>query len=272
MKRLARRLLDAADERRRLDERTAPATKIALRSLFLDHRRLAAEGRLPSIWDTGFRVFSQFDEDGVVLFLLAAGAERTRLVVDLGAGDGVRASNVANLLLNLGYHGLLVDGDAANMEHAEAFYARHPDSKERPPAIAQSFLTRETVNSVVREAGIEGEVDLLSIDVDGNDYWLWQALECINPRLVVVEAHPELGAEDYVMPYEPDFRWRSAPADTRLGASVPALVRLGEELGYRAVGSNVYGFNLVFARADVVPALPAIAADEFLARARVGRD
>ena len=73
------------------------------------------------------------------------------------------------------------------------------------------------------------------------------------------------------MPYDPEFRWRTAPEDTRLGASVPALVRLGEELGYRAVGSNVYGFNLVFARADVVPELPAIAANEFLARADVGR-
>ena len=194
MKRLARRFLDAADERRRLDERTAPATKIALRTLFLEHRRLADKGRLPSIWDTGFRVFSQFDEDGVVLFLLAAGAERTRLVVDLGAGDGVRASNVANLLLNLGYHGLLVDGDKANVDRADAFYTRHPDSKERPPAIVHSFLTRETVNSVVREAGFGGEVDLLSIDVDGNDYWLWQALECIRPRLVVVEDPSEARA------------------------------------------------------------------------------
>ena len=165
MKRLVRRLLDAADERRRLDDRTSPATKVALRSLSLQYRQLAADGRLPSVWDTGFRVFSQFDEDGVILFLLAAAGDGPRRVVDLGGGDGVQASNVANLLLNLGFDGLLVDGDGENVARAERFYTRHPDTKERPPATTQAVLTRENVNDVVSAAGVEGEFDLLSIDV-----------------------------------------------------------------------------------------------------------
>ncbi|MDQ3822497.1 MAG: hypothetical protein M3321_04570 [Actinomycetota bacterium] len=269
MRRLVRRVLEMAEERRRLDERTSAATKVALRSLFLEYRRLAASGGLPSVWDTGFRVFSQFDEDGVVLLLLAAAGEGPRRVLDLGSGDGVHASNVANLLLNLGFDGLLVDGDAASVAWAERFYARHPDTKERPPATRQAFLTRENVNDVVAAAGLEGEIDLVSIDVDGNDYWLWEALDAVRPRFVVVEAHPELGREDYVMPYRADFVWKAAPPDGRYGASLLALTRLGERLGYRPVGANQYGFNVFFAREDVAPALPAVSPDDLFARARI---
>ncbi|MDF2695727.1 MAG: hypothetical protein K0S65_4110 [Labilithrix sp.] len=269
MKRLVRRFLDAADERRRLDDRTSPATKIALRSLLAKYKRYAADGRLPSVWDTGFRVFSQFDEDGVILFLLAVAGDGPKRVLDLGAGDGVQASNCANLLLNLGFDGLLVDGDAAYIARAERFYARHPDTKERPPTTKQAFLTRENVNDVVSASGLEGEIDLLSIDVDGNDYWLWEALECVRPRFVVVEAHPELGREHYVMPYQADFAWSSAPLEGRYGASLRAFVLLGERLGYRAVGSNQYGFNVFFAREDVAQALPVVSLDLLFERARI---
>ena len=267
MRNLVRRVLDAADERRRLDELTSPATKVALRSLFLDYRRAAEEGaRLPSVWDTGFRVFSQFDEDGVILFLVAVAGEGPRRVVDLGAGNGVHASNCANLLLNLGFGGLLVDADEEKVAWGRRFYARHPDSKERPPALVQSFLTRENVNDVVGGAGFVGEVDLLSVDVDGNDYWLWEALECVRPRLVVVEAHPELGRDEHVTPYDAEFRWASGASG---GASLAAFVRLGERLGYRPVGSNQYGFNVFFAREDVAPAVPAVPLEELFARAGI---
>ena len=270
-KALAHRVLDEIDRRRSLDERTSPATKIALRRLFLEYRRLAREGAaLPSLWDTGFRVFSQSDEDGLLLFLLAAAEEGPRTLVDLGAGDGVQASNCANLLLNLGFHGLLVDADAALVSSAQRFYRGHPDTKRRPPVIVEAFLTRENVNDVVRGAGVAGEVDLLSIDVDGNDYWLWEALEAIDPRFVVAETHPDLGLEDYVMPYDAGFDWRDAPDELRHGASPVALAKLGERLGYRIVGANLYGFNVVFARSDIVPAVPGVSVEELLRRTSTG--
>jgi len=136
MKKLARRILDVADERRRLDERTSPATKAALRSLFVEYRRLAQSGGwLPSVWETGLRVFSQFDEDGVILFLLAVAGDGPRKAVDLGAADGVHASNTANLLFNLGFDGALIDGNEHDVAWGRRFYARHPDTKERPPTV-----------------------------------------------------------------------------------------------------------------------------------------
>jgi hypothetical protein len=267
------RVLELSNERRRTDDKTSPTTKIALRSLLLSYQRLVVAGDpLPSIHDSGFRVFSQFDEDGVILYLLAAGGMGTRRFVDLGAGDGVYASNCANLALNLGFDGLFVEADAAKAEHARRFYEGHADTRERPPRVVQAFVTRENVNELVRGAGFEGDIDLLSIDVDGNDYWLWQALNCVSPRFVVVEAHTELGFEDYVMPYEPGFDWRQAPAGMRIGASPAAFQRLAGELGYRLVGSNLYGFNLCFARNDVgTETLPPVELDTLFRHGSYGR-
>jgi hypothetical protein len=253
------RLLDLADQRRR----TAPATKIGLRRLQLEYRRaVLADEPLPSAWDVGFRVFSEFDEDGVALFLLAVGGSPSRRFVDIGAGDCVFASNTANLALNLGFDGLFVDADEARIEHGRRFYARHPDAMVRPPVFVRSFVTRENVNEILTEAGFTGDIDLLSIDIDGNDYWVWQALECVKPRFVIAEAHPELGREEWVMPYEPRFVAREAPPGTWMGASPAAMIQLANSLGYRAVGANLYGFNIFFARRDVAEQVPTIELDE----------
>jgi hypothetical protein len=251
---LVERALELADERRRLDDRTAPATKIAQRSLFFEYSRLAAAGdRLPSVWETGFRVFSQFDEDGVILFLLAIAGTETRRFVDIGSSDGVNSSNTANLALNLGFHGLFVDARESEVERGRRFYAKHPDTCERPPVFRQAFVTRENVNEIVREAGFAGVIDVLSIDIDGNDYWIFEALDCVQPRLVCIETHTELGLDDFVAPYDPNFDWRRAPPGTKIGASALATTRLAERLGYRLVGANVYGFNTLYLRANIVP-------------------
>jgi hypothetical protein len=270
---LVERILDLADERRRLDERTAPATKIAQRSLFLEYRRLAASGELlPSVWETGYRIFSQFDEDGVILFCLAVAETGTRRFVDIGSGDGLIASNTANLALNLGFHGLFVDAREPEIERGRRFYATHPDTRERPPLFVHGFVTRENVNDIVRGAGFEGEIDVLSIDIDGNDYWILEALECVQPRLVCIETHTELGLEDFVAPYDPKFDGHRAPPGTRIGASPVATTLLAERLGYRLVGANLYGFNTLYLRADLVPGglLPTIAVEEVFRHASYG--
>jgi hypothetical protein len=253
------RLLALADERRK----TAPATKIGLRRLQLEYRRALLAGEpLPSAWEIGFRVFSEFDEDGIALFLLAVGGSPTRRFVDIGAGDCVFASNTANLALNLGFDGLFVDAEESRIEHGRRFYARHPDTMVRPPVFARSFVTRENVDEVVTEAGFTGQIDLLSIDIDGNDYWIWQALKCVQPRIVIAEAHPELGREEWVMPYEPGFVARDAPPGTWMGASPAAMIQLADSLGYRPVAANMYGFNIFFARGDVAERLPTVALDD----------
>ena len=198
-------------------------------------------------------MFSEFDEDGVLLFLLSVGGSGPRRFVDVGSGDGLIASNTANLALNLGFYGLHVDADPELVRRGRRFYAQHRDTTLRPPCAVEAMVTPDNVDDVVGAAGFEGDVDVLSVDIDGNDYWVWEALRCVTPRFVVIEAHPLYELEDWVMPYTAGFDARTAPPGTRIGASPVAMTRLAERLGYRLVGANLHGFNLFYAREDVGP-------------------
>jgi hypothetical protein len=246
---------------------TSPATKAGLRQLLLVYASAAREGRpLPPLRETGFRVFSEVDEDGILLFLLAVvGVDGGRRFVDIGAGDCITASNCANLALNLGFDGLFVDADREGIEAGRRLYASHPDTRTNPPKTAQAFLTRENVDEVIRGAGFEGEIDVLSIDIDGNDYWIWEAIESVRPRIVVIETHNEYGLEDVCAPYEADLDWRRARPGDVFGASPAAMKRLGERLGYRLVGANRPGFNAFFLRDDLgADAIPAVGVEELV--------
>ena len=246
--RVADRLAREAEAR----DRTSPALKAALRSAYARYRTMARAGEpLPTSAEVGFRVFSQFDEDGVVLLLLAAAGIGSARFVDIGAGDGVTGSNVANLAFNLGFHGLCIDAKAENVRRGTQAFAAHPDTSFYPPVFRQAMVTRENVNALVREAGFEGEIDVLSIDIDGNDYWIWEALTCVSPRIVVVETHPELGMRPIVVPYDGHLAAGSPPE--YLGASPAAMTKLAQRLGYRLAGANRFGFNLFYVRADVAP-------------------
>jgi hypothetical protein len=264
LKRPLEKAAGIAAQRDALADKTSPATKAALRSLYLGYRRQLTAGEpLPSVWETGLRVFSQYDEDGVILFLLAVLGTGTRRFVDLGAADGLRASNTANLALNFGFDGVFVESRGSDVADGVRFYESHPDTSASPPRFVCDWITRENVNALVSGAGFTGEVDLLSIDVDGNDYWIWEALDCVEPRLVVIETHTELGKEDFIAPYDPAFDWREAPPGARIGASPAAMTRLAAERGYRPVGANLYGFNVIYAREDLIgEVLPVVELDE----------
>lgn len=258
--------LDAAARHGALRERTSPAVKVALKSLYARYRADVAAGRpLPTPFEAGFRIFSQFDEDGIVLLLLAAIGMGPGRFVDLGAGDGIAASNCANLAFNLGFHGLFVDADEASIRRGERAYAHHEDTALWPPIFRHEALTRENVNGVVRESGFAGEIDLLSLDVDGNEYWLWAALECISPRIVVVETHVEFGMRPIVVPYDPGAGLSRGAHPQYAGASPLAMTRLAEQRGYRLVAGNRFGFNAFYVRNDLAPdRLPAIEVEQLL--------
>jgi hypothetical protein len=251
-------MIPSRRRRGELDEQTSPATKIGLRHLFASYREATAAGRpLPAVSSTGFRVFSETDEDGIVLYLLAVLDAGSLRFVDLGAGDCVSASNCANLALNLGYHGVFVDADAGRIEAGRKLYAEHRDTRAYPPRTVHARLTRDNVNSVIRAAGIEGPVDVLSIDVDGDDYWLWEAIDCITPEIVVIETHTEYRLHDVLSPYGNE-------TNETVGASPVAMNRLATRLGYRLVGSNRYGFNAFYIREGAARVIPTVGVEHQL--------
>jgi len=238
--------------------------------LLLQHyQALAREEReLPAFADVGFRVFSQNDEDGVLLFVFGLVGFKTRVIVELSAGDGIEC-NSANLIVNHGCTGLLFDGDPALTARGQAFYASHPAVSGFQPRLATAWITRDNVNEAVRGnmfPGIlegEAEIDLLSLDLDGNDYWVLEGLTCIRPRVAIVEFNALWGARRAAtIPYDPKFRAELTPVFYG-GASLPAFVKSFARRGYRLVGIERHGFNAVFVRNDLAPTrLPAVSAEE----------
>ncbi|NMG72712.1 hypothetical protein [Parazoarcus communis] len=200
----------------------------------------------------GFGIYSQHDEDGILVYIFSRIGVRTCKAVEMCAGTGDEC-NVANLLINHRWTGLLVDGNPKNVDLAREFYRRRTETMHWPPTILHAWITRANVNKLLLDAGYDGEIDLLSLDVDGVDYWLWEAMTVITPRVVVLEYNHLLGPDVAVtVPYRDDFvaEFTEFGSDYA-GASLAAFIKLGRRKGYRYVGSNTIGTNAFFVRDDV---------------------
>ena len=217
--------------------------------LKLRYQELARQGAaLPRLSDVEFRHRSQNGEDGILLYVFSLIGVTNRRVVEICAGDGVEC-NAANLIINHGWRGLLIDGDPALVARGRSFYSTNRDTWSAPPIIKDAWITVDNINSVVGDAGFHGPIDLLSLDIDGNDYWIWNALTCIEPRVVVLEFNAGCGPDRSVtMSYRSDYRLDVTRQPYRCGASLPAFVKLARMKGYRLVGVQSLGFNAFFVR------------------------
>jgi hypothetical protein len=239
------------DSRVQLDEIGGVSKGVQI-LLMLKYREMLAEGRpLPSFADVEFRVYSEGTEDGILLFIFSLIGTTNRKVVEIAAGNGIEC-NAANLILNHGWQALLVDGEARSVETGKLFYSRNRDTCLAPPTLVQSWVTVDNVDALIAEHGFAGEIDLLSLDIDGMDYWIWKAIDAISPRVVVLEYHEEYGYEPVTVPYEPGFDRRKVDLDY-YGASLAAFQKLAREKGYRLVGCHGRKYNAFFVRDDVAP-------------------
>lgn len=200
-------------------------------------------------------VYSQNGEDGILLYLFSRIGTTSRTFVEFGVGDGTEC-NSANLSINFAWSGLLMDGGEENMRHARRFYDRVLGERAASVAVAKRWITAENIDELIGEHGIRGEIDLLSVDIDGNDYWVWRAIRSVDPRVVVVEYNPSFGIDNAVtVPYDPAFQRRAKhPSGFYHGASLRALAALGGEKGYVLVGCDSRGVNAFFVRRDVAEA------------------
>jgi len=138
-----------------LSAKNSPAVKVQQVALYHYYRQAIQAGKRFSLEDTGFRVFSQFEEDGILLYIFAAIGMGNRTFIDIGAGDGIN-SNCANLAINFGWNGLFIDGNPSNIERGKAYYRNNPDTTLYPPKFVHAFVQRENVNELIREAGFVG--------------------------------------------------------------------------------------------------------------------
>lgn len=197
-----------------------------------------------------FKVFSQFGDDGIIQYIL----QRLDLpvaeqrFVEFGVENYTEA-NTRFLLLNNNWSGLVMDGSEEFMSSV-----RRDDIYWRHELTAMSrFITRENINSILEEAGFQGRIGLLSIDIDGNDYWVWEALTAVDPAVVIVEYNSLFGAREAVtIPYQADFmRTQAHYSNLYWGTSLAALCHLAAKKNYVWIGCNSAGNNAYFVRKAV---------------------
>lgn len=215
------------------------------------YRQLAAAGAAPPITDVLWDRYTTAGEDGVLLYIFALIGFRSRRSVDLG-GAGIVASNSMNLILHHDFDALIVDGDERSIDRLSLHFEGHPSTRSRAfrPTCVSTWIDRESVAGIVEDAGFAGEIDLLSIDLDGVDYWILKAvLDVVRPRVIVCEYQDHLGPDrPWTVPYRADFSVDSHPinaGDAYLycGAGLKAFDNLLAPRGYRfvgAVGSNAF--------------------------------
>jgi hypothetical protein len=209
--------------------------------------------------DYEFKVYSQWGEDGIIDYLTRNVDIKHRVFVELGV-ENYLESNTRYLLVNKNWSGLVIDGDPANVSFikADPLYWRYNLKADC------AFITKENINELLKRNGLSGDIGLLSIDLDGNDYWVWREIEVISPRIVVIEYNFRFGADKAVtIPYDADFVRRKAHYSMiYFGASLKALVNLGKKKGYSFVGCNQHGLNAFFVHTDILGDVPELTAEE----------
>lgn len=226
--------------------------------LSLKYKEIALkESSLPGFSDVEFSNFSQNEEDGILLYIFSLIGTTNKRVVEICAGDGIEC-NAANLIINHGWEGLLFDGNQKLIEQGKSFYLKNRTGNWRlrrlPPKLIHAWITRENVNKLITTNDFAGEIDLLSLDMDGVDFWIWKEISCINPRVVILEYNNRWSDEQSVtVPYSENFTAEGATVSGigYFGASLSAFNKLAKEKGYRLVGANSPNTNALFIRNEI---------------------
>ena len=151
--------------------------------------------------------------------------------------------------MNNNWSGLVIDGDFKNIKYIKEDFIYW---KYDITAI-QSFITRDNINELISCYTSQKDIGLLSVDIDGNDYWVWESINCINPRIVVCEYNSVFGPNKKVtVPYKSDFvRSKEHFSELYFGASLAAFCHLAEQKGYDFIGTSSAGVNAYFVRKDL---------------------
>jgi len=194
----------------------------------------------------GFKVFSQNDEDGIIQEIFRRIGTTNRMFFEFGAGNGLE-SNCCYLLLQ-GWHGAWVDGNDEYLAHARNLFSEKIARGQL--AVKKEMVYASNIDELATGLDLPQELDLLSIDVDGNDFYIWEALTVLRPRVVIVEYNAAFPPPvRLVQTHQPNLTWGGT---SYFGASLSALENLATRKGYLLVGTNLPGVNAFFVRNDLV--------------------
>lgn len=186
--------------------------------------------------------YSQAGEDGIIEKIIALLPANDRWCVEFGAWDGLHLSNSRHLIENRGYSAVLIEGSMQRFGELQRNYAANPRVLARNAFVG--FTAADGLDTLLVSTPVPEDFDLLSIDIDGNDYHVWKAISKYRPKVVCIEYNPTI-------PTEVRFTQKPDPALNQ-GSSVASLVQLGKEKGYELV--CLLGYNAFFVDGSYFPA------------------
>jgi hypothetical protein len=184
-------------------------------------------------------IYAQGAEEAMLERVFDLVEPRHRFCVEFGAGDGLRNSNTASLLRTHGWRGLLIESSDYRFGRLREHY-----SELKNVNILQATVQPGNIDDIFKSAGVPPDLDLLSIDIDGNDYWVWRGLQAFRPQVLVIEYNPYYAPpERWVMKHNPEHTWDGS---TYYGASLESLYWLGQAKGYELICCDRQGNNAFF--------------------------
>ncbi len=193
----------------------------------------------------GFSAYSQFDEDGIIEEIFARIGTSNRFFVEFGVEDGLENCTLYRLLQ--GWRGAWIEGSRSYYQRIRKNFS--PFLHTGALKVMCSYVTPQNVESLFAALEVPLDLDLLSIDIDNHDYWVWRAIESYRPRVVVIEYNASFREKvACCVPYVPGAGWNLS---NYFGASLKALEELGRAKGYCLVGCNYSGIGAFFVREDL---------------------
>ena len=194
----------------------------------------------------GYKVYSQNDEDGILSEIFNRIGTTNKKFIEFGVENGLECNT--HYLLLQGWSGLWIDGDDENYHQInKRFYTAIKTNKL---LTYNDYVTCSNINNILAACNFSGEIDLLSIDIDGNDYHVWESIKEISPRVLTIEYNAKIPPNcEWVMAYDPTYIWDNSD---KHGASLKSMEILSEMKGYQLVGTNISGVNAFFVRKDLI--------------------
>ena len=194
----------------------------------------------------GFKVYSQFDEDGIIEEIFKRIGTTNKVFIEFGVGDGTE-NNTIHLLLK-GWTGLWIEGSKNFVTKINKLFYNFIDQKKL--IVVNDFITKENINNIISDKIKSKEVDLLSIDIDGNDSHILSEIKCVDPRVIVLEYNAKFGPTLlYSMKYQANYVWKKSD---NFGSSLKYFEIQLNDLGYYCVGCNIAGTNSFFVKKSLV--------------------
>lgn len=193
----------------------------------------------------GAKSYSQNGEDGMIAEIFRRIGTANRIFFEFGVEDGLQNNSL--LLLYQGWQGVWLEGVEGHVASIRQRFASVLDNGRL--RVRNCYVNRDNINPILEEMGVPDDLDLMSIDVDSIDYYIFEALRAARPRVIVIEYNSKLPPPTRaVIPYNDDFRWHGTDY---FGASLQSLTDLADRKGYRLVGCDITGTNAFFVRADL---------------------